>query len=66
MLTGRPVEATSSAMLLLISQSEYEDFSILSLKLKERKEIERKKERKEGMKKEFFLTVPEVRGDLLS
>lgn len=33
MLTGRPVEATSSAILLLMSQSEYDDFSILSLKL---------------------------------
>lgn len=33
MFTGRPVEATSSAMLLFISQSEYDDFSMLSLKL---------------------------------
>lgn len=29
MLTGRPVEATSSAMLLLISQSEHDSFSML-------------------------------------
>lgn len=33
MFTGSPVDATSSAILLLMSQSEYDDFSILSLKL---------------------------------
>ena len=43
MFTGRPVEATSSATLLFISQSEYDDFSMLSLKLSEHQDRQKEK-----------------------